>query len=122
MNSEVQQLGGSILAVSVEKPDHSLSLVEKHELSFPVLSDVKAEVIQAYRVAWEFSKELQEGYLKYFKLNLTEWNQSPEWILPIPATFIIDTQHKIRFRFVQSDYTKRAEPSQLLNTLKNMIK
>ena len=35
----IRELGASLVAISPQAPDHSLSLTEKHALAFPVLSD-----------------------------------------------------------------------------------
>ena len=42
--------GASVIAVSPQSADNSLSVAEKHSLAFEVLSDVHQEVIRAYRV------------------------------------------------------------------------
>ena len=39
LNKEIKNCGGTLLAISPQTPDHSLTLQEKHSLQFPVLSD-----------------------------------------------------------------------------------
>lgn len=57
------------------------------------------------------SQEVQHSLLDQ-KLNAS--------VLPIPATFIIDKNAKIVWNFVDVDYRKRAEPSDIINALKEL--
>ena len=41
--------GASLIAISPQSPDHSLSITEKAGLTFDVLSDARQQVIRAYR-------------------------------------------------------------------------
>lgn len=38
--------------------------------------------------------------------------------LPLPATYLIDSQGVIQFAFAHEDYTLRAEPLDVLNAVK----
>ena len=46
----IRELDASLVAISPQAPDHSLSLIEKHALAFPVLSDLDQETIRSYRL------------------------------------------------------------------------
>ena len=43
---------------------------------------------------------------------------SPVWMLPIPATYVIDAGGRIRSAFVEPDFTIREEPAQILASLR----
>jgi peroxiredoxin len=47
---EIASRGASLIAISPQSPDHSLSITEKAELAFDVLSDVDQQVIRAYQL------------------------------------------------------------------------
>ena len=51
--------GASIVAISPEKPDDTLSTTEKNALTFPVLSDVGQKVGKAFGLVYEFTDELR---------------------------------------------------------------
>jgi peroxiredoxin len=40
------------------------------------------------------------------------------WLLPIPATFVIDPTGKITYAYVNPDYTYRPDPAELVSALK----
>jgi peroxiredoxin len=50
---EFAESGAQLVAISPETPDHSLSMAEKNELGFLVLSDVGANVIERYGLRYE---------------------------------------------------------------------
>jgi peroxiredoxin len=111
---ELHALGARLLAVSPQSPDHALSLTEKHELGFPVLSDRDQSTIAAYRLQYLVPPDLQVLYAEKFGNDLREQNADGTWRLPVPATFVIDRDGVIRARFVDPDHTKRMEPADVL--------
>jgi hypothetical protein len=42
-------------------------------------------------------------------------------MLPIPATYVIDTEGRIRSAFVEPDFTIREEPAQILASLRRPL-
>lgn len=116
----MKRLGASLIAISPEKPDNTLSMVEKLELSFPVLSDVKGKVMRDYKISWKLPEKLKEQYLTLLKRDFTIINEGAGWELPIPATFILDKDGKVRYHYVNVDFTKRLEPAKILEILKDL--
>ncbi len=87
---DIEAVGTSLVAISPEKPDNSLSTAEKNALTFEVLSDVGQKVGRAFRLVYEFNDELKSAY-KEFGLDIPAKNGAgDEWALPISATYIID--------------------------------
>jgi peroxiredoxin len=56
---EIAAAGASLVAISPEKPDNTLSTAEKNALSFEVLSDVGQKVGRAFGLVYEFTEELK---------------------------------------------------------------
>jgi peroxiredoxin len=105
-----------LVAVSPQLPDHSLTMAEKHELPFAVLSDVGGQVMDRYGIGYEVDAETQE-VLKAVGNDLTKFNGADGWKLPAPAVFLIDRDGTVRFARVDADYRQRAEPSEVLAAL-----
>jgi peroxiredoxin len=116
---ELKQADASLLAISPEKPDNTLSMIEKHNLPFPVLTDLQGDVMRSYEIAFEIPDNLREQYLKVLKRDFDLVNSGSGWFLPVPATFLIDQKGIIRYSYVNADYTKRLEPTQILELLKS---
>jgi peroxiredoxin len=105
--------GASVIAISPQTPDRSLSLTEKHSLEFDVLSDVEQSVIRAYRVQFTSPADIKDLYLDTFHNDLSTQTADGSWALPIPATFVIDRTGVIRARHVAVDYRTRMDPDDI---------
>jgi peroxiredoxin len=112
-----QAYGASLMAISPQTPDHSLSVTQKHSLNFEVLSDVHQEVIGAYRVRFTVPADLKDLHLNVFDNDLSSHTADGSWDLPIPATFVIDKGGVVRARYVSADYTTRMEPAEIEEAL-----
>jgi peroxiredoxin len=110
---QIQAAGISLIAISPQTADESLSTAEKNQLSFDVLSDARSIVAQAYNLAFELPDELQQLYTE---LNhaLPDVNGTPDWQLPIPATFVIAPNRQILLAHIDVDYRNRLEPAEAL--------
>ena len=115
----MQALGASLVAITPEKPDNSLSTAEKNALAFDVCSDLDLSVSRSYGLVFELYEELKPVYLAVAK-DLSEWNASGTWELPIPATYVVDRSGKIRLAYVDANYATRLEPQVILETLHNL--
>lgn len=102
--------------MSPQTPDNSLSTQEKLELAFPVLSDTGNVVARSYGLVFSLPEELREIYAG-FGLDLPAANGDDSFELPLPATYVIDTEGAVVWRHVAADYTKRAEPDDVIAAL-----
>lgn len=116
---DIHGAGGELIAVSPETPDHSLSTAEKNELQYHVLSDVGNEVANQYNLVYQLPDYLVEVY-KEKGLKVDEHNGDETWTLPVSATYVIDTDGTIAYEHTKSDYKDRAEPSEVLEVLKQI--
>ena len=105
--------GASLIAISPQSPDHSLSVTEKASLTFDVLSDARQEVIAAYRIQFTVPADLKDLHLNLFGNDPSAHTADGSWNLPIPATFVIDRSGIIRDRHVSADYTTRMDPDDI---------
>lgn len=113
---DVRAAGGQLVAISPQTPDASLSTNEKHDLGFPVLSDVgnvvAGEVGLVHRLT-PAVKELYDGY--GFETDVLNDGHGDEF--PLPATFVLDADGEVTWRFVDADYIRRAEPDDIIAAL-----
>ncbi len=123
LNALQQQLpvirgcGASLIAVSPEKPDASLTHAEKLNLEFDVLSDPGNGVAGAYGLIMTVPESLRPLYLQW-GIDLPAANGDDSYQLPVPATYVIDRNGIIQAAYVDKDYTKRMEPEAIIEALK----
>lgn len=110
--------GATLLALTPEVPDSSISTQEKHELEFQVLSDLNNKVARDYGIVFKLNDKVAEYYNNGFGLSEYNGNTSDE--LPLAATYVIDKNGIIRYAFLNADYTKRAEPDTIIQELKTL--
>jgi peroxiredoxin len=109
--------GASVIAISPQSPDHSLSMTEKNALAFDVLSDADQAVIRAYRLQFTIPSDMKDLYLNTFHNDLSAHTADGSWALPIPGTFVIDRTGIIRARHVSVDYRTRMDPDDIASAL-----
>jgi peroxiredoxin len=111
-----QELGAQLVAVSPQTPDHSLATAEQDEITFEVLSDSGNQVARQFGLVFTLPEELRPIYQTY-GIDLPAHNGDASFELPVPATYVIDTEGVIRYAFVNADYRRRAEPEEILAAL-----
>lgn len=115
---EIQALGGSLVAISVEPADRSLSVAEKNALTFTVLSDPQFQVARKFGIVYEMPKVMNDAILEV-GFDLARYNGTEKSELPLSATYVISKSGQIRYAFLDADYKRRAEPRDILRSLKN---
>lgn len=116
---DIQATGASLLAISPERPDKTLTTKAKNELQFEVLSDAGNKVAREFGLVFRLPPELQAIY-KQFGIDLEATNGDNSYELPLSATFIIDRNGKVVERFVDADYKKRMDPEQIVDLLRKL--
>ncbi|MGC8514105.1 MAG: peroxiredoxin-like family protein [Acidimicrobiales bacterium] len=113
---EIEAAGATLVAVSPQTPDTSLSTAEKLDLAFPVLSDAGNQVAESFGLVFTLPEALREVY-SGFGIDLPAANGDDRFSLPIPATYVLRADGTVAWRFADADYTKRAEPDDVLAAL-----
>ena len=117
----MERLGASMLAISPMLPDNSLGLAEKHQLAFPVLSDMGNQVAAAFGLVFTVDTRIQAMYLERLGNDLPTLNGDDSFTLPLPATYVIDQDGVIIYAYVNADYRLRADPEDVLEVLEDLI-
>lgn len=117
---QIKALGGALVAISGQTPDNSLSTVEKHRLTYEVLSDTGQAVASSYGLVFRLPGYLQEAYEKLGH-PIPMFNGAGQQSLPVPGTFVIGPDGIIRFACANPDYRYRADPEDILAVLKSLL-
>ncbi len=112
---EIKEAGATLIAITPELPDNSLSTSEKNKLEFSVLSDVGNVVGKEYGVVYTLTDEVATIYEAGFGLSEVNGDHSNE--LPLAATYVINTDAVIQYAFLDADYTERAEVTDIVEAL-----
>lgn len=113
---QIQERGATLVGVSPELPDNSLDTIEKHQIKFEVLSDVGNKLARQYGLVMSVPEVIRPLYLEW-GLDLPNFNGEDTWELPIPATYVINTNGTIVAAYVNKNYTERMEPADIIKAL-----
>ena len=114
--SEITARGASLVAISPQTAVNSRKSQRDNKLGFPILSDIRSQVADAFGIRFALPDDLVEVY-KSFKNDLPTFNNDPAWVLPMPARYVIGTDGLIAYSEVNPDYTQRPDPGDLLPVL-----
>ena len=114
--SKINDKKVSLVAISPQSPDNSLSIIEKHNLTFEVLTDKDNTFAKQLGIVFE----LQDFVLPFYNalgINLSSFNKNDDTSLPIPAVFVVNENGIIIYKFADANYMNRIDIDELLNTL-----
>jgi peroxiredoxin len=117
---EITAKGATLVAISPQAPDHGLTMTEKNELAFPVLSDLDQSVSESYKVRFDLTGELEDLQVNLFQNDPAVHNADGRRSLPVPSTFVIDRTGTVRFASVDADWRVRAEPADVIAALEGL--
>ncbi len=113
---DIKAAGATLVAITPELPDASLSTSEKNELEFEVLSDSNSDYARELGLIFTLPEELRSIYAS-FGIDVEKHNGKGQFDLPLAATFIVGVDGIITSAFVNADYTLRKEPAEIVKEL-----
>lgn len=116
---DIKAAGATLVAITPELPDASLSTAEKNELEFEVLTDVNSDYARELGLVFTLPERLRPIY-ESFGIHVEEHNGQGQFDLPLAATFVVGVDGAIACAFVDADYTLRAEPSDVIKVLQSL--
>jgi peroxiredoxin len=109
VTGQLKELGATICAITPQPPEAGRPLIEKHKITFEVLSDHRNEYAAKLGLRFKLSDDLRQVYLS-FGIDLAVHNGDDSWTLPIPARLVVDAAGIVRVADVDPDYRYRPEP------------
>ena len=110
---ELEKHGASLVAITPQKAERSLLMIERHKLGFEMLSDPGNAYAARLGLRFQVPDALKEVYLS-IGIDLEESNGSPDWTLPVPARIVVDRIGIVRAADIDVDYTRRPEPEKTI--------
>ena len=111
--------GIKLVAISPQKPDASLTMQQKHELGFTVVSDPANAVAGGLGLIMQPSDAARAAQLQ-LGLDLTNVNADSTATLPTPAIVILDASHTVRWIEVHPGHRTHTEPQQVIDALDHL--
>lgn len=119
-HQQISSEGGQIVAIMPDREQFSSELKIVGRIPFPILTDMDNGYALSLNLAIWIGAEMQKMMVDRQDLPTYQGNSS--WMLPIPATFVIGQDGRVKARFVDPDYRKRMEIGDLLAALRANIR
>ncbi len=113
----IQAAGGQLVAISPQAHHYARNMAGRDHLTFPLLSDHKNRVANAFGIRFTVLDDVVEIYNKQ-GIDLHWINADSSATLPIPARFVIGRDGRILYAEVDPDHTHRSEPRELLTVVR----
>lgn len=110
---DITAQGATLVAISPESPDQSLSTQEKFDLKFPVLTDIGNQVARQFGLVFTLDESLRPIY-DSFGIDIPTHNGDQTFELPVPATYLVAADGTVLNRFIDVDYRERLAPETAL--------
>jgi peroxiredoxin len=108
--------GATVITVTPETAENIKKTIEKTKASYSILEDKGMAIMKSYKVNFAVDAETVEKYKKY-GIDFDKANGANGANLPVPATYIIGKDGKIKYAFFNPDYKARPSVKELLDNL-----
>ena len=115
--SRMDALGARMVAIVPEKAPFAAEMKFDSNVRFPILSDMDNGYALSLNLAIWIGGEMREMMVK-LKQDLPRYQGNDSWMLPIPATFVVSPDGRIKARFIDPDFRRRAAVEDLIDSLK----
>jgi peroxiredoxin len=110
---------GQLIAISPLIMENAIALKEKLALTFPMTIDRGNKASHKFGLTYILSDSVRPVY-EGFGINITEANGDESFELPIPATYLIDTDGTARLAYINADHTRRLDPEDIITALESL--
>lgn len=118
----IKALGAKLIAICPESSCWSLETRWKSKIGFQVLTDPENSVAKDFGVFFEVDKRERDLFKNLYQIDLERWNgPNSGWGMPFPGSFIVDQQGMIRYTWMDSNFSKRAEPEDIVHALREVV-
>jgi peroxiredoxin len=115
---DIKRLGATLVAITPDTGAALASAKRQNELSYEVLSDIDNGAGLAFGLIFRVPEAIRSLYLRLgIDLGARHGNRTGEWLLPLPATYIVDRDGIIRHAELDPDFKRRMEPDEIIRVL-----
>jgi peroxiredoxin len=103
---EIEGAGSQIVAIMPDRQQFAEEFKTELKARFPILTDMdNGYALSLNLVIWVGAE--MERMISAAGWDIPSYQGNTSWMLPIPATFVVGKDGKVKARFVDPDYRKR---------------
>jgi peroxiredoxin len=116
IEQKVKAKGGQLVLITPETQKYTKAMKADAKASYPILSDLDSGYALELQLAIKIDDEKRAAMTKS-GWDIAPFQDNDNWTLPIPATFVVGADGRVKARFVDPDYRKRMDINDLLKAL-----
>jgi peroxiredoxin len=119
VHREIERLGASLVAVTPDTGGAIAAAKRDNRLSFDVLSDADNGLALQFGLVYCLPETARRHFVA-LGVDLAVRHGNDAWLLPIPATYVVDRSGVIRHAELDVDFRSRMEPADILAELRRI--
>jgi peroxiredoxin len=119
IKAEIDGLQAKVVVLSPDTRELPRQLKQQLNLDLTMLADVDHGVAISYGILFRVPDETKAHYSR-LGYDFGHRHGLTEWMLPIPATYVIGQDGVVKGAFVEPDFTIRQEPSDILASIRQI--
>lgn len=104
----------TVIAITPEMDESISKTIEKTKSSFSIIYDKDRMIMKDWKVAYSLPDDMK---IKYKGYGVDLEKQQGDWMLPVPATYVIGQNGKVEFVHFDENYQQRADIKNILMSL-----
>ena len=114
---DIEAKGVNLVAITPETYENVDKTKDETGANFTIISDTDGSIMKAFDVDFKVTQDYQAMIGDKLNASVAETNATGKAVLPVPATYIIDTNGKIVYRQFNPDYKERASVQEILDNV-----
>ncbi len=110
----IEVKGVKLVAITPETYENVEKTKKQTGAHFTIISDTNNAALKAFGVDFKVTDKYQKMIQDHLNASIKETNGATDAVLPVPATYIIDTTGEIVYRQFNPDYKDRASVDDIL--------
>ncbi|MDT8347577.1 MAG: peroxiredoxin-like family protein [Flavobacteriaceae bacterium] len=116
-SDKITDAGANIVAIAPETYDNVDKTAANTGIDFTVISDADGSLMRAFDVDFNVTEDYDQMINEKLNASIADTNGADAAELPVPATYIIDTDGTIMYKHFNPDYTQRASIDDIVSAL-----
>jgi len=112
-----EKYGAGLIALTPEKITKAQETQKEYAPNIEIAHDEKCNFAQKVGLAFELPDTLKKTYKNDLDIDVEEFNGENDFRLPVPATYVLDSEHKVIKCHVDIDYKNRLDPDEIIEFL-----
>jgi len=110
-------MGARVVSIMPERQQFVAELVREFAPPFPILTDLDNSYALELGLTFWIGERLT-ALLRETNLSLSDHHGNDAWFLPIPATFVVGRDGRVKARFIDPDFRNRMEIDDIMEALR----